>query len=159
MEEKIAIVTPKPQTTRNKIIGIKTLPDAQIIFIDTPGIHRPRHKLGETMVRTALEALNEVDVILFMVEPHEPGKGDRAIIDLLKRVRSPVFLLINKIDIVKKSDLLPLIDHFKGRYTFKEIIPISAIKQDGISLLIERISDYLPQGPRYYPDDFITDQL
>lgn len=157
--EKIAIVTSKPQTTRNKIIGIKTLSDAQIIFIDTPGIHRPRHKLGETMVRTAMEALNEVDVILFMVEPYEPGRGDKDIIDLLKRVRSPVFLLINKIDIVKKSDLLPLIDHFNELYTFKEIIPVSAIKQDGISLLIERICGYLPQGPRYYPDDLITDQM
>jgi GTP-binding protein Era len=157
--EKIAIVTPKPQTTRNKIMGIKTLPDAQIIFIDTPGIHRPRHKLGETMVRTALEALNEVDVILFMVEPYEPGKGDRAIIDLLKRVQSPVFLLINKIDIVKKSDILLIIDHFKGLYPFKEIIPVSAIKQDGISLLIKTIHDYLPSGPTYYPDDLITDQM
>jgi GTP-binding protein Era len=157
--EKIAIVTSKPQTTRNKIIGIKTLSDAQIIFIDTPGIHRPRHKLGETMVRTAMEALNEVDVILFMVEPHEAGRGDKAIIDLLKRVQSSIILLINKIDIVKKSDLLPLINHFKELYTFKEIIPVSAIKQDGISLLIERICDYLPQGPRYYPDDLITDQM
>ena len=157
--EKIAIVTPKPQTTRNKIMGIKTLPDAQIIFIDTPGIHRPRHKLGETMVRTALGALNEVDVILFMVEPYEPGKGDRAIIDLLKRVQSPVFLLINKIDIVKKSDILLIIDHFKGLYPFKEIIPVSAIKQDGISLLIKTIHDYLPSGPTYYPDDLITDQM
>ena len=157
--EKIAIVTPKPQTTRNKIMGIKTLPDAQIIFIDTPGIHRPRHKLGQTMVRTALEALNEVDVILFMVEPYEPGKGDRAIIDLLKRVQSPVFLLINKIDIVKKSDILLIIDHFKGLYPFKEIIPVSAIKQDGISLLIKTIHDYLPSGPTYYPDDLITDQM
>ncbi len=140
-------------------MGIKTLPDAQIIFIDTPGIHRPRHKLGETMVRTALEALNEVDVILFMVEPYEPGKGDRAIIDLLKRVQSPVFLLINKIDIVKKSDILLIIDHFKGLYPFKEIIPVSAIKQDGISLLIKTIHDYLPSGPTYYPDDLITDQM
>jgi len=157
--EKIAIVTPKPQTTRNKIMGIKTLPDAQIIFIDTPGIHKPRHKLGETMVRTALKALNEVDVILFMVEPYEPGKGDRAIIDLLKRVQSPVFLLINKIDIVKKSDILLIIDHFKGLYPFKEIIPVSAIKQDGISLLIKTIHDYLPSGPTYYPDDLITDQM
>jgi GTP-binding protein Era len=157
--EKIAIVTPKPQTTRNKIMGIKTLPDAQIIFIDTPGIHRPRHKLGQTMVRTAIEALNEVDVILFMVEPYEPGKGDRAIIDLLKRVQSPVFLLINKIDIVKKSDILLIIDHFKGLYPFKEIIPVSAIKQDGISLLIKTIHDYLPSGPTYYPDDLITDQM
>lgn len=157
--EKIAIVTPKPQTTRNKIVGIKTLPDAQIIFIDTPGIHRPKHKLGETMVRTAMEALNEVDVILFMVEPHEPEKGDMAIIDSLKKVRSPVFLLINKIDTVKKAELLPLIEHFKELYPFQKIIPVSALKQDGISLLLNRICEYLPPGPRYYPDDLITAQL
>jgi GTP-binding protein Era len=157
--DKIAIVTSKPQTTRNKIIGIKTLDVAQIIFIDTPGIHRPRHKLGETMIRAAKEALNEVDVILIMVEPCKPDKGDRVIIDLLKKVQSPVFLLINKIDIFRKSDLLPIIDHFKELYPFKEIIPISAIKHDGINLLIKRICDYLPSGPRYYPDDLITDQM
>jgi GTP-binding protein Era len=157
--DKIAIVTSKPQTTRNKIIGIKTLDAAQIIFIDTPGIHRPRHKLGETMIRAAKEALNEVDVILIMVEPCKPDKGDRVIIDLLKKVQSPVFLLINKIDIFRKSDLLPILDHFKELYPFKEIIPISAIKHDGINLLIKRICAYLPSGPRYYPDDLITDQM
>ena len=157
--DKIAIVTSKPQTTRNKIIGIKTLDAAQIIFIDTPGIHRPRHKLGETMIGAAREALNEVDVILIMVEPCKPDKGDRVIIDLLKKVQSPVFLLINKIDIFRKSDILPIMDHFKELYPFKEIIPISAIKHDGINLLIKRICDYLPSGPRYYPEDLITDQL
>lgn len=157
--EKIAIVTPKPQTTRNRIIGIKNFPGAQIIFIDTPGIHKPKHKLGETMVKTALEALREVDIILFMLEPHDPGRGDRFIIDLLKRVQSPVFLLINKIDIIKKSDLLPLIDRFKEIYPFKEIIPVSALKKDGIELLINRIYEYLPHGPKYYPDEIITDQI
>jgi GTP-binding protein Era len=157
--EKIAVVTHKPQTTRNKIIGIKTLPDAQIIFMDTPGIHRPRNRLGEIMVRTAGEALNDVDVILFMVEPCEPAKEDKNIIDLLKKIRSPVFLLINKIDIVRKPELLLIIDHFSKLYSFKEIIPISAIKQDGVELLIKSICNYLPLGPRYYPDDIITDQL
>jgi GTP-binding protein Era len=157
--EKIAVVTHKPQTTRNKIIGIKTLPDAQIIFMDTPGIHRPRNRLGEIMVRTAGEALNDVDVILFMVEPREPAKEDKNIIDLLKKIRSPVFLLINKIDIVRKPELLLIIDHFSKLYSFKEIIPISAIKQDGVELLIKSICNYLPLGPRYYPDDIITDQL
>jgi GTP-binding protein Era len=157
--EKIAVVTPKPQTTRNKIIGIKTLPDVQIIFMDTPGIHRPRNRLGEIMVRTAEEALNDVDVILFMVEPCEPTKEDLDIIDLLKKIRSPVFLLINKIDIVRKPELLLIIDHFSKLYSFKEIIPISAIKQDGVELLIKSICNYLPLGPKYYPDDIITDQL
>jgi len=157
--EKIAIVAPKPQTTRNKIIGIKTIPDAQIIFIDTPGIHRPRHKLGEAMVRTALDAFNEVDVILFMAEPYGIEKGDTAVIDLFKKVRTPVFLLINKIDTVKKQDLLPVMDRFKEIYPFKEIIPVSAMKKDGTGLLLKKICDYLPAGPHYYPDDLITDQL
>lgn len=157
--EKIAIVAPKPQTTRNKIIGVKTLADAQIIFIDTPGIHRPKHKLGETMVKTAVEALNEVDVILFMVEPHLPDRGDATITNLLEKVRSPVFLLINKIDTVRKQDILPVIDRFKELYPFREILPISAMKRDGIDLLLKTIRDYLPSGPRYYPDDLITDQL
>jgi GTP-binding protein Era len=157
--EKIAIVTPKPQTTRNRIIGIKTLPDAQIIFIDTPGIYRPRHKLGETMVRTAIETLKEVDVVLFMVEPREPAKGDMLIIELFKKIDIPVFLLINKIDLVRKPALLLLIEHFSKLYPFREIIPISAIKYDGVDLLIKKICDYLPLGPKYYPDDLLTDQL
>jgi GTP-binding protein Era len=157
--QKIAIVTPKPQTTRNRLIGIKNLPDAQIIFIDTPGIHKPKHKLGETMVKTAFESLREVDIILFMVEPYEIGGGDRFIIELLKRVQSPVFLLINKIDTIKKSDILPLIDNLKEVYPFKEIIPISALTNDGNELLLKKIYDYLPSGPKYYPDEIITDQL
>jgi GTP-binding protein Era len=157
--EKIAVVTQKPQTTRNRIIGIKTLPDAQIIFMDTPGIHRPKHMLGETMVRTAVEALNEVDVVLFMTEPHQPEAGDKAVIDLFKKVRSPVFLLINKIDIIRKQELFPLIERFREIYDFNEIIPISAIKKDGIELLMDKVRDYLPHGPKYYPDDLITDQI
>lgn len=157
--EKVSIVTPKPQTTRNRIIGIKTLPDAQIIFIDTPGIHKPRHKLGNAMVKTALEAFKEVDIILFIIEPQEPESGDKFIINLLKEIRSPVFLLINKIDIIKKSELLPIMDRINELYPFKEIIPISALKQDGIDILLKRIYDYLPTGPKYYPDDIVTDQL
>ncbi|OGW54024.1 MAG: GTPase Era [Nitrospirae bacterium RBG_13_43_8] len=157
--EKIAIVTPKPQTTRNRIIGIKNLPDAQIIFIDTPGIHKPKHKLGETMVKTSIESLREVDIILFMVEPQEIGRGDKFVIALLKEVQSPVFLLINKIDTIKKSDLLPLIDTLREVYPFKEIIPVSALTKDGTELLLKKIYDYLPGGPRYYPDDIITTQI
>jgi len=157
--EKIAIVAPKPQTTRNKIVGVKTVPDAQIIFIDTPGIHRPKHKLGETMVKTAVDALSEVDVVLFLVEPHVPEKADSTVIDLLERIKSPVFLVINKIDTVKKQEVLPVIDYFKERYPFREIIPLSALKSDGIGLLLKTICDYLPAGPKYYPDDLVTDQL
>lgn len=157
--EKIAIVTAKPQTTRNRIVGIKTVSHAQIIFIDTPGIHKPKHVLGETMVKVALRALNEVDVILYLVDPHEPKRGDRSIIDILKKVKTHVFLLINKIDTVKKSQLLPVIDSFKKLYHFNEIIPVSALNQDGISILFDKVYGYLPQGPKYYPDDLITDQL
>ena len=159
LREKIAIVTPKPQTTRNRIIGIKTLSEAQIIFIDTPGIHKPRHKLGEAMVKTAIGALKEVDVILFVVEPRNPGSGDSFIIELLKGVKIPVFLLINKIDTIKKPELLPLIANLRELHPFKEIIPISALTQDGIKLLMSRICDYLPHGPKYYPDETITDQI
>jgi len=157
--EKVAIVTPKPQTTRSRIIGIKTLPRAQIVFIDTPGIHRPVNKLGETMVKIALEAVKGVDIILLMVEPYKTDTEDRIIIHSLRNVTTPVFLLINKIDTIKKPELLPLIDHFKKIYPFKEIIPISALHQDGVDLLIERTCDYLPQGPKYYPDELITDQF
>lgn len=157
--EKIAIVTPKPQTTRNRIMGIKTLPDTQIIFMDTPGIHKPKHRLGETMVKTALEALSEVDIILFMVEPQEPDRGDVAIIDQLKRVRAPVFLVINKIDTVRKAEILPVIKRFKDLYSFREIIPVSALKKDGVGLLLEKVRGTLPAGPKYYPEDIVTDQI
>jgi len=157
--EKIAIVTSKPQTTRNKIVGIKNLPGAQIIFMDTPGIHRPKNKLGETMVKIALDEFSEVDILLFMVEPEGPENGDISIIHQLKKTRSPVFLLINKIDTVKKPELLILIDRFKNLYPFQEIIPISAQKQDGIAVLLKKICDILPVGPKYYPEELITDQL
>lgn len=157
--EKIAIVSPKPQTTRNRIVGVKTMPDAQIVFIDTPGIHKPKHRLGELMVKQAKESVKEVDVILFMVEPEEPGSGDKFIIDILKDMGKPVFLLINKVDTVKKPLVLPVIEAYSKLYPFKEIMPISALAGDGIDILIKTIVDYLPEGPKYYPDDILTDQL
>ena len=157
--QKITIVTPKPQTTRNRIVGIKTLSHAQIIFIDTPGIHRPKHMLGETMVKAARRALEEVDVILFMVEPREPTKGDRAIIDTLKKTSSPILLLINKVDTVKKAQILPVIDTFKDYSLFEEIIPLSALQRDEAGILLSKICEYLPEGPQYYPEDLVTDQI
>lgn len=157
--EKVAIVTSKPQTTRNRIIGIKTLPDAQIIFMDTPGIHKPIHKLGEMMVRIAKNTLMEVDLILFMVEPEEPRGSSEYIIELLKRLRKSVFLLINKVDVVKKPLLLPIIDTYSKLYPFKEIIPVSALTGEGVDDLLKDIVGYLPEGPKYYPDDIITDQI
>lgn len=157
--EKIAIVTPKPQTTRNRITGIKNLDNAQIVFIDTPGIHKPKHKLGEIIVKEAKDAVKEVDIILFMAEPEPPGRGDKFILDILNDLDKPVILLINKIDRIKKNDLLPLIDTYRGLYPFKETIPISAFKGDGIDRVIDTIVNYLPEGPKYYPDDIATDQM
>ena len=156
--EKVAIVTPRPQTTRNRIVGIKNLPGVQIVFIDTPGIHHPKHKLGEAMVKTALGAIQDVDVVLFMVEPHKPDKEDRDIISSLKSVNTPVLLLINKIDTVKRQELLPVIDRFAALFPFRDILPVSALKLDGIARLEQMICDALPKGPKYFPDDIFTDQ-
>lgn len=158
--EKVSIVTPRPQTTQRKIIGVRTTPVSQIIFIDAPGIHRPRHKLGEFMSREAKEALEDVDIILFMVEPQMPGHGDKFIIDLFSRLmkKSPVFLLINKIDTVKKTAILPVIEEYSKLYQFDTIFPLSALNPDDVQHLTEKISERLPFGPKYYPDDIITDQ-
>ncbi len=157
--EKVAIVTPKPQTTRNRINGIKTLPQAQIIFIDTPGIHKPRQRLGEAMNRVAFEALEEVDIVLFMVEPEAPRSGDIFVLERIKQVDKPVFLLINKLDTVKKNEILPVIEAYSKLYPFKEIIPLSALKTNGIDVLLEMVVKYIPEGPKLYPDDIVTDQM
>lgn len=157
--EKISIVTSKPQTTRNRIMGIKNLKNAQVIFIDTPGIHTPRTKLGGFMVREAKESLKEVDLVLFITGPQHPTPKEEDILKILSRLNKPVFLLINKIDTVKKSKILPLIDGYSKLYPFKEIIPLSALKGDGVEILLKKVVEYLPEGPRYYPEDLITDQL
>lgn len=158
--EKISIVTPRPQTTRKRIIGIRTTPDSQIVFIDTPGIHRPHHTLGEYMVKEAKEALKDVDLVFFMVEPRHPGIADRLIIDLLRETAKdrPVMLLINKVDLVKKAELLPVIDEYQNLFPFEEIFPLSALNPDDVNLLLDRITRRLPVGPKYYPDDILTDQ-
>jgi GTP-binding protein Era len=139
-------------------MGIKTLPNAQIVFVDTPGIHKPRHKLGEFMVKQSYEAIDMVDIIVLMVDPENPKEADLSIIEILKKVKIPVILAINKIDTVAKKSLLPLIALYKDIFPFKEIIPISALKSDGVEKLIERIIFYLPQGNKLYPEDMITDQ-
>ncbi len=157
--EKIAIVSDKPQTTRNKILGIKNLSGVQIVFLDTPGIHKPRHKLNEYMVKTALSTLYEVDIILFMVEAGEPfGSGDRYIIDLLSKVTRPVFLLINKVDKVQKGVVLPQIEEYRQLYPFKEFFPVSALCGDNLDRLLDSIVKELPEGPQYFPEDITTDQ-
>jgi GTP-binding protein Era len=156
--EKIAIISDKPQTTRNRILGIVNQPAAQMVFIDTPGIHKPMHKMNEHMVHTALATYNEVDVILLLVEATEPpGAGDRFIIETLSKVTTPVFLLINKADLVKKENLLPLIQTYSALYRFEEIIPLSALHGDVMGL-IDAVVKRLPEGPQYFPEDQLTDQ-
>ncbi|MDK2888144.1 MAG: GTPase [Thermoanaerobacter sp.] len=156
---KVAIMSDKPQTTRHKIHSIINRDDAQIIFLDTPGIHKPKHKLGEYMVEVALGTLKEVDVILFLVEPRLPGPGDEYIINQLREVTTPVILVINKIDLLdNKAELLPLIDVFRQKYNFAEIVPVSALKPENLERLMDLVVSYLPYGPKYYPDDMITDR-
>lgn len=158
--EKISIVTPRPQTTRKRIIGIRTAPDSQIIFIDTPGIHKPHHTLGEYMVGEAKEALKDVDLVFLMVEPRLPGAADRLIVDLLGEAgkRLPVLLLINKVDTVKKAQLLPVIDEYQKLFPFEEIFPLSALDPAEVDFLLDGVVKRLPVGPKYYPDDILTDQ-
>jgi GTP-binding protein Era len=156
--EKISIISDKPQTTRNRIRGILTMPDAQLVFLDTPGIHKPLHKMNEIMVQTALGTYSEVDVIMLLVEATErPGAGDKFIIETLSKIRTPVFLVINKVDLIAKERLLPLMQELSGLYPFAEIIPVSALKQD-LGGLLEALLKRMPQGPKYFPDDQLTDQ-
>lgn len=157
--EKIAIISNKPQTTRNRITSILTEEDFQAVFIDTPGIHKPKSKLGDYMVKSAETTLSEVDIVLYLIEPFEKIKAsDEAIIERLKNIKTPVFLIINKIDTTPAEELLKVIDVYKDVYDFAEIIPISALKSKNTEDLIAAIKKYLPEGPRYFPPDMITDQ-
>ncbi|TLS39365.1 GTPase Era [Pseudalkalibacillus caeni] len=156
--QKIAIMSDKPQTTRNKVQGVYTSNDAQVIFIDTPGIHKPKHKLGDFMTKIAQNTLNEVDLILFVINAEEGyGRGDQFIIDRLKQTKRPVFLVINKIDKVHPDELFPLINFYKDKLEFKEIIPISALEGNNVNTLLNQITEYLEEGPQYYPADHVTD--
>lgn len=157
--EKIAIISEKPQTTRNKVTAILTEDDAQMIFIDTPGIHKPKTKLGEYMMKVAEDTFSEVDVILFVVEANKPlGADENKIIEGFASIKTPVILIINKIDLVDKSVLLPLIERYSRLYGFRTAIPISAVNHDGIDLIKQQIKNMLPPGPQFFPDDMITDQ-
>ncbi len=157
--EKIAIISNKPQTTRNKIQSILTTDKFQVIFIDTPGIHTPKSKLGNFMVKSAETSLNEVDIVLYLIEPFEKIKdSDLKIIERLQKVKSTTFLIINKIDTVQKEEILKVIDAYRSKYNFNEIIPISAMKNINTEELLKNIEKYLPEGPRYFPEDMITDQ-
>jgi GTP-binding protein Era len=156
--QKVAIMSPQPQTTRNKISGIYTDDQEQIVFIDTPGIHKPKNKLDDFMDKSSYSALDEVDVVLFMVEPEPAGKGDQYIAELLKKIKKPVFLVINKIDKVHPDELLSIIDSYKNLGDFAEIIPISASQGNNVSELIKTIAKYLPEGPQFYDADQLTDR-
>lgn len=157
--QKIAIMSDKPQTTRNKILCVLTLEDAQILFIDTPGIHKPKHKLGEYMVRQAEATLKEVDVILFVVDAtEEMGAGEQYILERLASVKTPVILVVNKIDLITKEKLLPIIEKYCSHYRFAAVVPISAMHKDNLEGLVKEIKDRLSAGPQYYPDDMVTDQ-
>ncbi|UDI78160.1 GTPase Era [Staphylococcus taiwanensis] len=155
---KIAIMSDKAQTTRNKIQGVMTRDDAQIIFLDTPGIHKPKHKLGDYMMRVAKNTLSEIDAIMFMVNVNEEiGRGDEYIMEMLKNVKTPVFLVLNKIDLVHPDTLMPRIEQYQKYMNFTEIVPISALEGLNVDHFIDVLKTYLPEGPKYYPDDQISD--
>lgn len=158
--EKIAIMSDRPQTTRNKIMCIMNTANAQIMFLDTPGIHKPQHKLGEYMVKTAESALQEVDAVLFVVDAAEKkGAGDAYIINKLKTIKTPVILVINKVDkLADKDRIFTIIDSYRREYDFKAVIPVSALLDKDFSALVEEILHYLPEGPEYFPEDMVTDQ-
>lgn len=157
--QKIAITSKKPQTTRNKIQTVYTSDEGQIVFVDTPGIHKAKNKLGDYMVNVAQHSLKEVDVVLWLVEPTDYiGAGEQHIIEQLKKVKAPVILVMNKIDTVKREQLLGYIDAYRRQFDFAEIVPVSALKNDNTQVLIEQIMKYLPYGPAFYDEDTITDQ-
>ncbi|KAA8782686.1 GTP-binding protein Era [Paenibacillus sp. 4624] len=156
--QKIAIMSDKPQTTRNKIHGVYTSEEQQIVFLDTPGIHKRQSKLGDYMNETALNTLGEVEAALFLIDASEGmGGGDRYIAEQLKSVRTPVILVMNKIDKIAPEALLPLIEEYRKLHDFAEIVPVSAMLGSNVSTLLEQIGKYMPEGPQYYPDDQITD--
>lgn len=156
--DQISIVTSKPQTTRNRITGIKNYPDAQMIFLDTPGIHKPQTALNRAIVQAAVETISDADILLMLVEAHsEVHPLDLLLIDSLKAAWAPVFLVINKIDLIQKALLLPLIDKFRQLYDYEEIFPISARTGKGLPELLENIKNVLPEGPQLFPQDILTD--
>ncbi|QDE83525.1 GTPase Era [Myxococcus xanthus] len=161
--EKIAIVSPKPQTTRNRILGVVTRPEGQVAFIDTPGIHQAKGELNRYMVEVALQAAEEVDLVLFLIEPPasekpEVSPGNRAILERLQKIGKPTFLVINKIDSVPKGQLLPLIDLYRQEFPFAEVVPISAREKDGVDRLFHTVLGHLPEGENVFDEDMLTDQ-
>jgi GTP-binding protein Era len=156
---KVAIVSDKPQTTRNRILAVKNYPEGQVAFVDTPGIHRPLHRLNVRMVDAALETLREVDVVVLVFDASsKPGKGDEYVTNLLREIRTPVVLALNKIDLVAKPKLLPLIEQSRRWHDFAAIVPVSATTGDGVDRLERVLLEHLPPGEAMYPEDYLTDQ-
>ena len=156
--QKLAIVTPKPQTTRNQIRGIVTTDTYQIIFVDTPGLMTPKYRLQSEMVKTAYGALGDADLVLFVIDAARPDPEiESKILKRLKRTKSTTILVLNKVDLVDKPNLLPIFEDYNQKFEFAHIIPISALTADGVSVLLEQIEDYLPLGPRYFPEDQLSD--
>ncbi|WP_059102655.1 GTPase Era [Shouchella shacheensis] len=156
--QKVAIMSDKPQTTRNKIQGVFTSNEAQVVFIDTPGIHKPKHKLGDFMMKIAGNTLKEVDLILYVIEADAKfGPGEQFIIDRLKETDTPVFLIVNKIDKVHPDKLLEVISAYRDRHDFAEVVPVSALEGHNVPTLMEQVVSYMEEGPQYYPSDQITD--
>jgi GTP-binding protein Era len=156
---KLAIVSDKPQTTRTRIVGVKNYPDGQVVFVDTPGVHKPTHRMNVRMVDLALEAMREVDVLTLVVDVSDrPGPGDRHLLSLVKDVTTPAILALNKVDVIAKAKLLPIIDRYRQEHPFVEIVPISATDGTNVEVLERLFLQYLPEGEPLYPPDYVTDQ-
>jgi GTP-binding protein Era len=157
--QKLAIVSDKPQTTRTRVVGVKNYPEGQVVFVDTPGVHKPTHRMNVRMVDVALEAMREVDVLALVVDASvKAGPGDRFMLDLLKDVKTPTILVLNKVDLIAKHRLLPMIDHYQKAHTFVEIVPISAADGTNVDVLEGLFVKYLPEGEALYPPEYLTDQ-
>ncbi len=157
--EKVAITSDKPQTTRTRILGVRNEPDGQLVFVDTPGVHRPTHRLNVRMVDAALDTMREVDVVALVVDVSaKPGPGDRFMVERLAGLRAPVILVLNKVDLVAKPRLLPLIDGYRQQFAFAEIVPLSAVDGTNVDTLARLLLERLPEGDPLYPEDYLTDQ-
>ena len=156
---KLAIVSDKPQTTRTRIVGVKNYPEGQVVFVDTPGVHKPMHRLNVRMVDAALEAMREVDVLALVVDVSvKLGAGDRYMLDLLKDVKTPAILVLNKVDLIAKAKLLPILDHYQKAHPFVELVPVSALDGTNVDTLEKLFLQYLPEGDPLYPPDYVTNQ-
>ena len=157
--QKLAIVSDKPQTTRTRVVGVKNYPEGQVVFVDTPGVHKPTHRMNVRMVDVAREAMREVDVVALVVDSSaRPGAGDRHLVEWLKDVRTPVILVLSKVDVIAKAKLLPLIEQYRQAHPFAEIVPVSAVDGTNVDVLERLFLEHLPDGEPLYPPDYLTDQ-